>query len=69
MMSLDNGVLTPFSSRLSTLAGKYQTTLKEISGSLKTAEQDLADLLGELTGDDFDMQGVNAWRMMLGDKA
>lgn len=69
MMSLDNGVLTPFSSRLSTLAGKYQTTLKEISGSLKVAEQDLADLLGELTGDDFDMQGVNAWRMMLGDKA
>lgn len=66
MMSLDNGVLTPFSSRLSGLAGKYQTTLKEISGSLKAAEQDLADLLGELTGDDFDMQGVNAWRMMLG---
>lgn len=47
------------------LAGKYSTTLQEVSNQLHDTEQALAQMMGELTGGEHDMQGLKEWQKLL----
>lgn len=47
------------------LAGKYSTTLQEVSNQLQDTEQALAKMMGDLTGSDHDMQGLREWQKLL----
>jgi type I restriction enzyme M protein len=47
------------------LAGKYSTTLQQVSNQLQDTEQALAQMMGELTGSAHDMQGLNEWQKQL----
>ncbi|HVW16403.1 MAG TPA: type I restriction-modification system subunit M [Mucilaginibacter sp.] len=47
------------------LAGKYCTTLQEVSNQLQDTEQALAKMMGELTGSEHDRQGLNEWQKLL----
>ncbi|RWY48180.1 type I restriction-modification system subunit M [Mucilaginibacter gilvus] len=47
------------------LAGKYSTTLQQVSNQLQDTEQALAQMMGELTGSVHDMQGLNEWQKLL----
>ena len=49
------------------LAGKYSTTLQQVSNQLQNTEQALAQMMGELTGSEHDMQGLKEWQMLLKD--
>lgn len=40
------------------LADKYATTYSQVTSDIKTTEQELAEMMGELTGNEFDMQGL-----------
>lgn len=48
------------------LAEKYVQTLVEISADLTTAEHELANMLGQLVGEDYDKQGLEALQKLLG---
>lgn len=41
-------------------------TLVEISADLTTAEHELANMLGQLVGEDYDKQGLEALQKLLG---
>lgn len=47
------------------LAGKYSTTLQQVSTQLQDTEQTLAEMISELTGSEHDMQGLNEWKKLL----
>lgn len=47
------------------LAGKYSTTLQDVSNQLQDTEQALAKMMGELTGSEHDMQGLSEWQKLL----
>jgi type I restriction enzyme M protein len=47
------------------LASKYSTTLQAVSSQLQDSELALADMMGELTGSEHDMQGIQEWQKLL----
>jgi len=47
------------------LADKYADTYTDTISQLNTAENELADLLDELTGNEFDMAGLQAFQTLL----
>ncbi len=57
--------ITTLIQKVNYLAGKYSTTLQEVSNQLRDTEQALAQMMGELTGSDHDMQGLNEWQKLL----
>lgn len=61
-------ILNVFAARVQALASKYDTTLTHVEDEIAKTEQELAGMLGELTGSDADMQGLDKLRAMLGGK-
>lgn len=51
--------------KVMTLAEKYATTYKEVAEQIQTAEQSLSALIDELTGNEFDMQGLTELQLLL----
>ena len=47
------------------LADKYAVTYSQIANEIKTTEQELAQMIGELTGNEFDMQGLGELASLL----
>lgn len=66
MLAQPNAVLKQLVNRVQHLADKYADTLTQISTELHSAEYALAQLLGELEGDAYDLQGINALKKLLG---
>ena len=48
------------------LGEKYLTTYSDIDSQIQEAEASLAAMLGELTGNEFDLAGLNELRSLLG---
>ncbi|MCE7044653.1 type I restriction-modification system subunit M [Dyadobacter sp. CY312] len=63
--SLPTKNIASLTQKVSYLAGKYTTTLQDVSLQLEDTEQALAEMMGELTGGEHDMQGLNEWQKLL----
>ncbi|MBP3782273.1 MAG: type I restriction-modification system subunit M [Butyrivibrio sp.] len=53
-------------SRLEAIAEKYETTYEEVDKEIRDTSSDLVEMLGLLTGNEFDMQGVAELQKLLG---
>ena len=51
-------VITQLTSTVQALADKYALTYSQVANEIKTTEEELADMMAELTGNEFDMQGL-----------
>ena len=56
---MPSAVITQLTSQVQALADKYLVTYSQVANEIKTTEQELADMMGELTGNEFDLQGLN----------
>lgn len=65
MLALPNTMLAGFSQKLTALCDKYAQTYQQISERKQHSATQLAQMMNELTGDDFDMQGIQAWQAIL----
>lgn len=63
---LPAAVVSDFASQLSALSLKYATTLTDVDRQLADTESELASLLDELTGNEFDMKGIQELKSLLG---
>ena len=61
-------VIIQLTSQVQALADKYAVTYSQVASDIKTTEQELAQMMGELTGNEFDMQGLNELTNLLKDK-
>ncbi|AKX53069.1 type I restriction-modification system subunit M [Thiopseudomonas alkaliphila] len=65
LAAMPNAVISQLTSQVQALADKYAVTYSQVANDIKTTEQELADMMGELTGNEFDMQGLNELTSLL----
>ena len=65
MAQLADDVVSHLTLQVQALADKYADTYTDTISQLNTAENELADLLDELTGNEFDMAGLQAFQTLL----
>lgn len=65
MCRLPENMLAQFSQRLTALCDKYADTYQHISERKQESATALAQMMDELTGSDFDLQGIAAWQAIL----
>ena len=66
LASLPDSIIADFTSALEKLASKYDTTFSEVEKQIEETEKELSEMLDQLTGDDYDMQGLAELKKMLG---
>lgn len=57
--------IATLSAKVVILAEKYATTYKEVAGQIHTTQQNLSAQIDELTGNEFDMQGLAEFQQLL----
>ena len=65
ILALPNDVLEHLSNVVQALADKYAVTYTDTTQQLAQAEHDLADMLDDLTGNEYDMQGLAQFKALL----
>ncbi len=65
LSKLPRQLINQLSSQVQTLADKYAITYADIASDIKQTEHTLAGLLDELTGNEFDQQGLDAFKAFL----
>lgn len=68
LQDLSGKILERYRTRLESLGKKYEVTFADVDRRINETEKELAVLLGELTGADFDMQGIHELQKLLGEK-
>ena len=58
LATMPNAVISQLTSQVQALADKYAVTYSQVANEIKTTEQQLAEKMGELTGNEFDLQGL-----------
>ncbi|MGB0937776.1 MAG: N-6 DNA methylase [Colwellia sp.] len=59
LAAMPSAVITQLTSQVQALADKYAVTYSQVANDIKTTEHELADIMGNLTGNEFDLQGLN----------
>ena len=65
MCRLPENMLAQFSQKLTALCNKYADTYQHISERKQESAAALAQMMDELTGSEFDLQGIAAWQAIL----
>ena len=65
MSRLPENMLAQFSQQLTVLCDKYADTYQHISERKQESAAALAQMMDELTGSEFDLQGIAAWQAIL----
>lgn len=58
LAAMPNAVISQLTSQVHALADKYAVTYSQVANEIKTTEQELAEMIGKLSGNEFDMQGL-----------
>lgn len=58
LAALPSAVINQLASQVQAMADKYAVTYSQVATEIKSTEQELAEMMGELTGNEFDMQGL-----------
>ncbi len=64
--ALPETIISTLVSKLEKLASKYDTTMSEVENQIEQVEKDLSEMIGNLTGNEFDLQGLSELKKMLG---
>lgn len=65
LYQLPEQIVNELAAKVQALADKYATTYKEVVEQIHSAEQSIHTLIDELTGSDFDMQGLAEFQTLL----
>ena len=65
LSQLPTNLIHQLTSQVQKLADKYAITYADVAKEIKTSEQALAGLIDELTGNEFDLQGLEELKRML----
>lgn len=62
---LSDRVINQLNDLVKVLGEKYLTTYSDIDSQIQEVEASLAAMLGELTGNEFDLAGLNELRLLV----
>jgi len=60
--------INELTAKVQALAEKYETTYSDVVEDIKKTEKELASLIDELTGNEFDIKGLNEFKSLLNGK-
>ena len=63
--SLPKEVINTFTKNIDKISNKYETTLINLEDEIKNVEYELASMIDDLTGDEFDMKGLSEFKSLL----
>ncbi len=63
---LPEEVIAEFTKGIEKTITKYDTTLIDLENEIKGSEKELSTMINELTGNEFDIQGLNELKLLLG---
>lgn len=66
LLALPKGTVDEFASKIIALNEKYAITYSNVCNQIEEAERELASMLGQLTGNEFDMAGIAELQKLLG---
>lgn len=58
LAAMPDAVISQLTGQVQALADKYAVTYSQVAHEIKTTGQELAEMMSELTGNEFDMQGL-----------
>jgi type I restriction enzyme M protein len=58
LAAMPSAVITQLTRKVQALADKYAVTYSQVASEIKTTEKELAEMMDELTGNEFDQQGL-----------
>ncbi|KHN92570.1 type I restriction-modification system, M subunit [Pectobacterium actinidiae] len=58
LAAMPNAVISQLTSQVQALTDKYAVTYSQVAHEIQTTEQELAQMMDELTGNEFDIQGL-----------
>ena len=58
LAAMPSAVISQLTSQVQALADKYAETYSQVASDIKTTQQELAEMMNELTGNEFDLQGL-----------
>lgn len=59
-------VISSLTSKVSKLSKKYKETMVDLSDKIESSEKELCAMLDDLTGDEFDIEGLQEFKKLLG---
>ncbi|MFM5845223.1 type I restriction-modification system subunit M [Aeromonas veronii] len=65
LAAMPSGVISQLTSQVQVLADKYNVTYSQVAKEITSTERELAKMMGELTGNEFDQQGLNELTKLL----
>jgi len=65
LAAMPSAVIAQLTRQVQALADKYAETYSEVASQIKTTEQELAEMMIELTGNEFDRQGLDELTSLL----
>ena len=65
MDNLPHAAISELAAKIQALADKYSVTYADIAAQIKVAENELARMIDDLVGNDFDMKGLKEFQAML----
>ena len=66
LYKLPNSIVDTLISKIEALKSKYATTYFEVEEEIHETETELCRLIDELSGNEFDMKGLNEFKALLG---
>ena len=66
LAQLPDSIISDFVSNLEKLSRKYDTTFEEVETQITETEKELSNMIDQLTGNEFDMQGLLELKKLLG---
>lgn len=58
LTAMPSAVVNRLTSKVQSLADKYAVTYSQVASEIQTSENELAEMMGQLIGNEFDMQGL-----------
>lgn len=65
LASMPCSVMIQLSNKVQALSDKYAVTYSQVANEIKATEKELSGMVGELTGNEFDMQGLSELTSLL----
>lgn len=65
LRTMPNAIISSLETAVQTLADKYAVTYLELDEQIEKSEKALSDMIDELTGDDYDMKGLEEFKSLL----
>ena len=66
LATLPEKIIADFVGRLEKLAAKYETTFEDVEAQIQDTEKELSGMMAQLTGSEFDLQGLAELQKFLG---